>query len=80
MAACFHIPTPPVACPMDTGALLRPHLSVCTNTGGATCGQVCGSTTVASYQDSSAAPKIGYCSCITGLWECASVAEWPPGI
>ena len=80
MTACFHIPTPLTACPLDAGALIRPHLSVCTNTPAGTCGTVCGSTTVPSYQDGSMAQKTGYCSCINGLWECASTMEWPTGV
>jgi hypothetical protein len=81
-ATCFHLPTPLPACPADpaggTSMLIRPNTTLCTNTAGAMCGgQVCGSTTVASYQDGSMAPKIGYCSCIVGKWQCASVAEWP---
>jgi hypothetical protein len=80
MTACFHIPTPLTACPLDAGALIRPHASVCTNTPAGTCGTVCGSTTAPSYQDTSAAQKVGYCSCINGLWECASLTEWPTGV
>jgi hypothetical protein len=78
---CFHLATPPAVCPTDLtdggSGLLRPNISTCTLPAGMTCGLVCGSATVASYQDSKAAPKMGYCTCLAGKYQCASVNEWP---
>ena len=74
---CYSLATAPPACPTP----LVTGLTTCTNTAGATCGPLCGSATVASYSTGTLAapstPKPGYCACTNGLWQCASVAEWP---
>jgi len=79
---CFRIPTPLPLCPTDppdggTG-LIRTGTSTCTNDSSETCSGICGSasSTVMSYRDGTGA-KVGYCVCIAGIWQCASVAEWP---
>jgi hypothetical protein len=73
---CFSLTPAPAACPTT---LITTNVTTCTNTAGATCGPICGSavTTVNSYQDSSMNPKVGYCACINGVWQCASTKEWP---
>ena len=83
---CFRLPTGgPPACPTDTsdggadggGALIKSGTTPCTPPNSEVCGDVCGSATVNSYQDSSG-PKMGYCACVAGTYQCASVNEWPP--
>jgi hypothetical protein len=71
---CFALTPAPPACPTT---LITTGVTTCTNTAGATCGPLCGAATGNSYQDSSASPKVGYCACINGLWQCASATEWP---
>ena len=88
---CFKLPTggPPL-CPSggadggagDGGAdagssLIKSGNTPCTPPNSEVCGNVCGSGTVNSYQDSSGAPKMGYCACVAGTYQCASVNEWP---
>jgi hypothetical protein len=74
---CFALTPAPAACP----AMTISNVSTCTNTTGATCGPLCGSATVPSYSTGTAAapsaPKVGYCACVNGIWQCASVNEWP---
>jgi hypothetical protein len=74
---CFALTPAPPACP----AMTISNVSTCVNTTGATCGPLCGSSTVPSYSTGTAAmpstPKAGYCACVNGIWQCASVAEWP---
>jgi hypothetical protein len=87
-AACFHIPASPPACPRDStdggadagGGLIKPGVTACTPPNSEVCGNLCGSAVanMPSYQDSTGAGKVGYCVCIAGAWQCASVAEWPP--
>jgi hypothetical protein len=79
---CLRLPTPVPACATDPATdggagLIRPGTTVCQVPNSETCGNVCGSPTVASYQDSSGGGKMGYCVCIAGKFQCASVAEWP---
>jgi hypothetical protein len=64
----------------DAGSgLIRPGVTPCQVPQSETCGNVCGSatSTVFSYQDSTGTGKVGYCACITGTYQCASVNEWP---
>jgi len=42
------------------------------------CGNICGSASANTYLDGSNNPKMGYCVCINGVYQCASVNEWPP--
>ena len=72
---CFRLTPAPPACPTP---VITTGVTTCTNTAGATCGPLCGAATGTSYQDSSMGQKIGYCACINGIWQCASVPEWPP--
>jgi hypothetical protein len=60
-------------------SLIRSGTSTCTLPTSEVCGGVCGSATpaVASYRDSTGAAKAGYCVCVAGVWQCASVSEWP---
>ena len=81
---CLRLPTPLPACPADpTGdgglGLIRPNVTTCTVPTSETCGNVCGSAAagVFSYQDSTGAGKVGYCACVSGRFQCSSVAEWP---
>ena len=85
---CLRVPPVPqlMNCPTitaDGGAdagsgLIRPGVTPCEVPQSETCGNVCGSasSTVFSYQDGSG-PKVGYCACISGTYQCASVNEWP---
>ncbi len=85
---CFNLPTPLPACPVtqvDVGSnLIVPNATPCTLPAGETCGDVCGSTSANSYQDSGGNGKVGYCVCVTkgatAVWQCASVNEWPPDV
>jgi hypothetical protein len=81
---CLRLPTPVPACPHDpadggTTALIKPGVTTCTPPPSEVCGNVCGSATAGtfSYQDSTGAGKVGYCACLSGLYQCASTAEWP---
>jgi hypothetical protein len=86
---CFRLTAPIALCPTggadggtDGGAdagstLIRSGTTSCTPPNSETCGNLCGSATDSSYQDSSG-PKVGYCVCIAGTYQCASVNEWPP--
>jgi hypothetical protein len=90
---CLQLPTPLPACPLETrdggstdggpgdggSTLIQTNRSACTLPNSEVCGGVCGSamSTVLSYQDSTGTAKVGYCVCIAGIWECASVSEWP---
>ena len=76
---CFRLPAPLPACPADAAqptGLVRSGVTTCPAPAAGACGMVCGSATAMSYQDSTTA-KIGYCACVAGLWQCASVNEWP---
>jgi hypothetical protein len=76
-STCFKLtPTAPPACPTT---LITAGVTTCTNTTGATCGPLCGAATGNSYQTGTTTftPKVGYCACINGIWQCASVNEWP---
>jgi hypothetical protein len=89
---CLQLPAPLPACPVgtpdggsgDSGSadggsnLIRTNSSACTLPNSEVCGGVCGSATptVFSYQDTTGA-KVGYCVCIAGIWQCATVSEWP---
>ena len=85
---CFNLPTPLPACPVaqvEAGSnLIAPNATSCTLVAGQSCGNVCGSTTANSYQDSGGNGKIGYCVCVTkgttAVWQCASINEWPPEV
>lgn len=85
---CFNLPTPLPACPVtqvEVGSnLIAPNSTPCTLAPGETCGDVCGSTSANSYQDSGGNGKVGYCVCVTkgatAVWQCASVNEWPPEV
>jgi hypothetical protein len=85
---CFNLPTPLPTCPVtqvEVGSnLIIPNATPCTLAPGDTCGDVCGSTSVNSYQDSGGNGKIGYCVCVTkgatAAWQCASLNEWPPEV
>ena len=85
---CFNLPTPLPPCPVaqvEAGSgLIAPNATPCTLSAGAICGNVCGSTSTNSYQDSGGNGKIGYCACVTkgasAAWQCASVNEWPPEV
>lgn len=85
---CFNLPTPLPACPVtqvEVGSnLIVPNATSCTLAPGDTCGDVCGSTSANSYQDSGGNGKIGYCVCVTkgatAVWQCASINEWPPEV
>jgi hypothetical protein len=85
---CFNLPTLLPACPVtqvEVGSnLIIPNATPCTLPAGDTCGDVCGSTSANSYQDSGGNGKIGYCVCVTkgatAVWQCASVNEWPPEV
>jgi hypothetical protein len=81
---CLHVPTPLPACPGDPNGdgglgLIRPNTTICTDPPSETCGNVCGSAVAGtfSYQDSTGAGKVGYCACVSGKYQCSSVAEWP---
>jgi hypothetical protein len=81
---CLRLPTPVPECPHDpadggTTALIKPGVTPCTPPNSEVCGNVCGSATAGtfSYQDSTGTGKVGYCACISGAYQCASVAEWP---
>jgi hypothetical protein len=90
---CLQLPTPLPACPLETpdggsadsgsadggSTLIRTNSSACTLPNSEVCGGVCGSatSTVFSYRDSAGAPRAGYCVCIAGIWQCATVSEWP---
>jgi hypothetical protein len=90
---CFQVPSPLLACPMDTpdggpadagsgdggSSLIRTNSTACTLPNSEVCGGVCGSAspTVFSYQDSTGTAKSGYCVCVAGIWQCASVNDWP---
>jgi hypothetical protein len=72
---CFALTSAPPACPTP---LPVSNVTTCTNTAGATCGPLCGSATAGSYTTgTSTTAKVGYCACINGIWQCASVNEWP---
>jgi len=83
---CMVLPATVPACPRDIpdggvdagSGLLRPNVSNCEVPNSEVCGNLCGSATAGtfSYQDSSGAGKVGYCVCILGKYQCASVAEW----
>ena len=90
--SCMQLPTPLPACSVDLGGQLSDGgtsdggggtihngVSVCTLPNSETCGNVCGSasSTVVSYLDSADAGKSGYCVCVVGTWQCASVNDWP---
>jgi hypothetical protein len=85
---CFNLPTPLPLCPVtqvEVGSnLIVPNATACTLAPGETCGQVCGSVSGNSYQDSGGNGKMGYCVCVTkgatAVWQCASVNEWPPEV
>jgi hypothetical protein len=83
---CLRLPATVPACPRDLpdggadagSGLIRPNLSICEVPGSEVCGNVCGSANVntPSYQDGQGGAKVGYCVCILGKYQCASVAEW----
>lgn len=88
-STCLRLPATgaPPACPRvnpdgggtDGGtALIRSGTTNCEVPNSEVCGNLCGSATAGtfSYQDSSGANKVGYCVCIAGIYQCASVAEW----
>jgi len=85
---CFNLPTTLPPCPVtqvEVGSnLIIPNATPCTLAAGETCGNVCGSTSANSYQDSGGNGKIGYCVCVTkgatAVWQCASTNEWPPEV
>ena len=85
---CFNLPTTLPACPIaqvEVGSgLIVPNATPCTLPAGDICGNVCGSTSANSYQDSGGNGKIGYCACVTkgasAAWQCASINEWPPDV
>ena len=60
-------------------SLIRTNSSPCMLPNSEVCGGVCGSatSTVISYQDTAGMGKAGYCVCIAGTWQCASVNDWP---
>jgi hypothetical protein len=86
--SCLQLTSPLPLCPTDTpdggaadagSGLLRPNTSTCIVASSETCSGVCGSAAANTftYQDSNGVGKVGYCACIAGKWQCASVAEWP---
>jgi hypothetical protein len=91
--SCLQLPTPLPACPLETpdggsadsgaadggASLVRTGTSACALPSSEVCGGVCGSATptVFSFKDSTGMAKAGYCACIAGIWQCASVSEWP---
>jgi hypothetical protein len=85
---CFNLPTPLAPCPVaqvEVGSgLIMPNATACTLPAGDICGNVCGSSSSNSYQDSGGNGKIGYCACVTkgasAAWQCASINEWPPEV
>jgi hypothetical protein len=85
---CLVVPSPLPACPHDpvdagtvpdsgTG-LIRTGVSSCMVPSSETCGSICGSAspTVFTYQTSGGTPMSGYCVCIGGIYQCATVNEW----
>lgn len=82
---CFRLPTPVLACPSQAGdggadagsPLIKPGTTACISPSSEVCGNPCGSATANTYLDSSNNPKMGYCVCINGFYQCASVAEYP---
>jgi hypothetical protein len=84
--ACFHIPSPVPACPSQAGdggadagsPLIKSGTTTCVPPNSEVCGNLCGSATTNTYLDGSNNPKMGYCVCINGSYQCASVNEWPP--
>lgn len=83
---CFRLPTPVPACPStaaDGGAdagsgLIKSGGTACTPPNSEVCGNPCGSATANTYLDGSNNPKMGYCVCINGVYQCASANEYPP--
>ncbi len=89
--SCFHLPSPVPLCSVggsdggadgggaDGGAaLIKSGTTACALPNSEVCGNVCGSATVNTYLDGSNNQKMGYCACIGGFYQCASVNEWPP--
>jgi hypothetical protein len=84
--ACFHIPSPVPACPSQAGdggadagsPLIKSGGTSCVPPNSEVCGNLCGSASANTYLDGSNNPKMGYCVCINGVYQCASVNEWPP--
>jgi hypothetical protein len=84
---CLMVPASLDPCPRDPtadggadggGALIRTGLTACTVPSSETCGSICGSAmpNVFSYQTSAGTPTVGYCVCIGGIYQCATVNEW----
>jgi hypothetical protein len=82
---CYKLPATPPMCPGAVtsatvpavpapAGLIVPGTTTCTGTC-APCGSA--SATVYSYQDSKMTAKKGYCVCVGGVYQCASVNEWP---
>jgi len=83
---CLRLPSPVPACPHitvdggDAGSgLIKTNSTPCEVPNSEVCGNVCGSATAGtfSYQDGAGASQVGYCACILGVYQCASVADWP---
>jgi hypothetical protein len=84
---CLTLPATLPACPRDLpdgggvdagSGLIRPGVSNCEVPGSEVCGNPCGSANAnaPSYQDGNGMGKVGYCVCIGGKYQCASVNEW----
>jgi hypothetical protein len=82
-ATCFQLPSPVPACPKDPAdggtMLIKNGASPCEDPSSEVCGNLCGSAAAGtpSYQDAMGASQVGYCVCISGTWQCASVNDWP---
>ena len=83
---CFHLPSPGPGLPEQRGdggadagsPLIKAGTTTCVPPNSEVCGNLCGSATANTYLDGSNNPKMGYCVCINGVYQCASVNEWPP--
>ncbi len=83
---CFRLPNPVPACPStaaDGGAdagsgLIKSGGTSCVPPNSEVCGNPCGSATANTYLDGNNNPKMGYCVCINGVYQCASANEYPP--
>ena len=82
---CFRLPSPIPACPSQAGdggadagsPLIKSATTTCVPPNSEVCGNPCGSATANTYLDGSNNPKMGYCVCINGFYQCSSVAEYP---
>ena len=84
---CLILPQTVPVCPRDVpdgggvdagSGLIRPGVSNCVVPGSEVCGNVCGSSNSSTftYQDGNGISKVGYCVCMGGKYQCASVNEW----